>query len=213
MMTDWLFTWKGLLLAGGILVPAVIVGVVLRHESTVANVASVAGFAVSVLGFVVTIWTILDARQQIREAAGRAERAVAEAREQTRRAVDGIASQLRAADCAALRTAVEGLRDDALDKKWPQASHRCQDCHLLAHRLAHDHHLSDEEKAALRRAADDFQVIRGFINRYRPTGHQGALKPSHLVSLDRVIGLLAQIQGRLHHEPLRPAPEALQGSS
>src|SRR5438132_14139758 len=100
-MTDWLFTWKGFLLAAIIVVGAVAIGVAFR-EGSLGNVASIVGLAVSVLGFVVTIWTVLDARQQIREASDRAESAINQAREESRRAVRGIAAQLLAADCAAL---------------------------------------------------------------------------------------------------------------
>src|SRR5437660_12076608 len=111
-MIDWLFTWKGLVLGTVILLGAVVFGTVFR-EGTLGNVASIVGLAVSVLGFIVTIWTIFDARQQIREAGDRAEKAVVQAREEAQRAVEGIAGQLLATDCASLRGGVEDLRQAA----------------------------------------------------------------------------------------------------
>ncbi len=79
------------------------VGIVYR-ESTFGNIASIFGLSVSLLGFVVTIWTVRDARLQIKEAGERAERAIVEAKVAVDGAVNKIAAQLRAADCAALRT-------------------------------------------------------------------------------------------------------------
>jgi hypothetical protein len=201
-MIDWLFTWKGPVLAAVILISAVAVGIVFR-EGTLGNVASIAGFAVSVLGFVVTIWTVHDARQQIKDASDRAEKAVAQANEETRRAIRGIAAQLRAADCAALRNGIEDRRQAAQDAKWPRAVYRCQECRLVTYRLALDPHLTGDETSTLRQAADDLLLILRFIEKNRLAGQEGLLQKGHVRSLDDVIGLLAQIQARLHHEPLR----------
>jgi hypothetical protein len=202
-MTDGLFTWKGFVLGAVFLLCAVALGIAFR-EGTLGNVASIVGLAVSVLGFVVTIWTVLDARQQIKEAGDRAGKAIDQAREEARRAVGGIAAQLLAADCAALRSGVEDLRQAAQDKKWPRAVYRCQECRTVAYRLAHDHRLTSEETSQLRGAADDFQLVLRFVEKKRLAGQVGLLQDSHVQSLDDVIGLLAQIQARLHHQPLQP---------
>src|SRR5689334_6331394 len=69
-MADWLFTWKGILPGAVILVGVVALGIALR-EGTLGNIASIVGLAVSVFGFVITIWTVLDARRQIEEAGDR----------------------------------------------------------------------------------------------------------------------------------------------
>jgi hypothetical protein len=119
-MTGWLFSWKAVALGAVILLAAVAVAVAFR-EGPLGNVASIVGLAVSVLGFVVTIWTIRDARQQIQEAA---ERAVAQGREETCRVMERIAAHLFAADCAALRSGIEDLRQAALDRQWARAIFR-----------------------------------------------------------------------------------------
>jgi hypothetical protein len=200
-MTGWLFTRKSLALGATLLGAAVALGIVFR-EGTLGNVASVAGLAVSVLGFVVTIWTVLDARQQIKESAARAAEATAQAREEGRRAVEVIASQLFAADCAALRGGVEDLRQATLDRQWPRAAYRCHECRLVAYRLARDRHLTGEEVSALRAVADDLQLIRRFIEKNRLAGQPGPLQDRQTETLDNMIALLAQIQARLHHQPL-----------
>jgi hypothetical protein len=115
-MTEWLFSKKGLVLGATILLGASVIGFVLR-EGPVGNIASIVGLAVSVLGFVITIWTVLDTREQIKDAGQRAEQAIAKASEEARKAVRGIAAQFRAADCAILRTGVEDLRQAAQDGK------------------------------------------------------------------------------------------------
>ncbi len=205
-MTDWLFTWKGIVLGALILLVVVALAVIFR-EGVLGNIASVVGLAVSVLGFIVTIWTVQDARQQIRKAGDRAEKAIAQAREETRRSVEGIAFQLLAADCAALRGGVEVLRQAAQDTKWERAVYRCQECRGVALRLTHDQRLSGEEKSRLQSAADDFQFILRFIERNRLAGQPGNLLDRHIQRLDEWIGLLAGIQARLHHESLRGTEE------
>jgi hypothetical protein len=206
-MADWLFTWKGIVPGAVMLVGAVTLGIAFRG-GTLGNVASIVGLAVSVLGFVVTIWTVLDARQQIKDAADRSEKAIAQAREEVGRAVGGIASQLLAADCAVLRTGVQDLRQAAQDMKWPRAVYRCQECRTVAYRLAHDSRLTGEETSKLREAADDFQLIQRFIEKNRLAGQAGLLQDRHIQSLDDVIGLLARIQARFHHGSLRPTEES-----
>jgi hypothetical protein len=206
-MTDRLFTRKGLVVGAIILLGAGALGIVFR-EGPLGNVASIVGLAVSVLGFVVTIGIVLDARQQIKEAGERAERAIAQAREEGRRAVGGIAAQLLAADCAALRNGVEDLRQASQDGQWPRAVYRCQECRTVAYRLAHDYHLTGEEASKMREAADDLLLIRRFIERNRLAGQAGRLQDRHVQILDGVIGLLARIQARLHHAPLRPTEDS-----
>ena len=203
-MTDWLFTWKSLVVGTAIVIGGLIVGIVFR-DTTLGNIAGVVGLAVSVLGFVVTIWTIHDARQQIKQASESANRAIAQAREETRRSVDGIAAQLLAADCAQLRSGIEDLRQAAQDAKWQRSAYRCQDCRVVAYRLAHSHRLTADETSKLRAAADDLLLIQGFIERNRLSGQPGILQKSHVDSLDIIIGLLASIQARLHNEPLKIA--------
>jgi hypothetical protein len=202
-MTEWLFTCKAWAVGALLLIGAAVLAVVFR-EGTLGNVASIVGLAVSVLGFVVTIWTVLDARQQIKESAKRAEEAIAQARAEARRTIARIATQLRAADCAALRSGVEDLRQAALDSQWARAVYRCQECRVLAYRLAPDQHLTAAEASALRSAADDLQLIRRFIEKNRMEGQLGSLQERQIERLDSTIALLAQIQARLHHESLRP---------
>lgn len=202
-ITDWLFTRKALVVGAVILSVAIAVAIIFR-EGTLGNVASIVGLTVSVLGFAVTIWTVRDARQQIKDASDRAENAMAQTRADARRAVERIAGQLLAADCANLRGGVEDLRQAAQDTKWPRAMYRCQECRPVAIRLARDSHLTGDEGSALRAAADDLRLIRRFLEKYRSAGESGLLQEGHVQSLDRMIGLLSEIQARLHHESLRP---------
>jgi hypothetical protein len=175
MMTDWLFSWRGMGSAALFLTGALILAIVFR-EGTFGNVASILGLAVSILGFVITIWTVLDARQQIQDAGDRATDAIAQAREETRRVVGGIAAQLFASDCAVLRTQVEDLRQAAQDGTWPRAVYRCQESRSILFRLAHDARLTEQEKSNLRLSGDELQDIRRFIEDYRLGGQSGRLK-------------------------------------
>jgi len=202
-MADWLFSWKGFTLAGVILLAALGVAIVFR-DGPYGNIASIFGVAVGVLGFVITIWTVHDARQQIKDASTRAEKAIAQAAEESRRAIERIAALLFASDCAALQHGVENLRQAAQDEMWPRAVYRCQECRIVAARLAHDSHLTADEASQFRQAVDDFALILVFIERNRLDGQTGVLQRSQIERLDELIGLLVRIQGRTHHESLRP---------
>ncbi len=208
-MSNWLFTWKGIVPGVVILLGALAFGIAFR-EGPLGNVASIVGLAVSVLGFVVTIWTVRDAGQQIQEASERSQKAIQQVREEARRTLEGIATQFLNVNCASLRSGVDALRQAAQDANWPRAVYRCQECRDVAYRLAEDHHLTGEETSRLRAAADDFAVIRRFIERNRLPGGEGTLQNRHVECLDEVIGLLAQIQARLLHGPLRPPQGASQ---
>ncbi len=195
-MADWLFTWKGYLSGAIILLGAVVFAIIFREESTLGNIAGIVGLVVSVLGFIVTIWTVADARQQIKEAGVRAERAITRAAEESRRAVEGIAAQLRAADCGVLRSGIEDLRQAAQDAKWARAIYRCQECRLVAYRLAHDRRLTDAEASGLRRAADDLLLILRFRRRRTTTSKSrtalqsrpdGSGEPSYEVVVRRLL--------------------------
>lgn len=202
-MVDWLLTWKALVTGAVVLLGVVVLAVIFR-EGTLGNVASIVGLAVSVLGFVVTVWTVLDARQQIKDAGDRADQARVQATEQIRRTLDGMATQLRATDCAALRHSMEDLRRAAQETQWLWAIFRCQEAGILVYRLAADQHLNSDEAATLRTGADDLRFIHRFIERNRMAGQTGTLQDRHLKALDRMIATLAQLQARLHHDGLRP---------
>ena len=135
MTTDRLFTRKAVVIGVSILLASVAVGIIFRH-TPLGNIVGVVGVAVSILGFVVTIWTVLDAREQIRQAGIRAEEAITRSREDARQRIEGIAEHFLAAHCADLRRCVEDLRQAAQDATWSRAIYRCQECRHLAHLLS-----------------------------------------------------------------------------
>lgn len=200
-MTTWLFSWKGIT-AGGLVLAAALVLAILLREGTVGNVASIVGLAVSVLGFVVTIWTVLDARLQIEEAGRRATEAIEQANAQARQRMEGIAVQLHLADCAAFQSAVEDLRQAARDGNWHRALYRGQECLIAAMRLAHDQRLTPQERGALVAAQEDFQTIIRFIEQWRLEGQGGFLRNHQVQALNVIIGILIQIRARLLHQTL-----------
>ena len=79
---------------------------------------------------------------------------------------------------------------------------------MVAIRLAHDKQLTADETSGLRAAADDLLLILRFIENNRLDGTEGRLQKNQLERLDNAIGLLAQIQARLHHQ-FFPAAEGL----
>src|SRR5262249_4419772 len=143
-MTERLFSRRPLTVA--LIALIVVGGLAVWNRLTVAgwfdsaaNMASVLGLLVSVVGFALTILTMLDTQQITREAERRieaaarhAQEAVERAQQETRQAVERIAAQLRSADCAALGRWVRDLRQAAFDAQWPRALYRAQECQWLA---------------------------------------------------------------------------------
>jgi hypothetical protein len=169
-----------------------------------ADYASVLGLLVSVVGFALTILTMLEtqqisreAQERIEQAAQGAEEAVRRAEGETQRMVDGIATQLRSADFAALGSWLRDLRQAAFDTQWHRAVYRAQECQWLATRLAQDNRLVQNETTELNNGTTHLYEVQRFIENNRMGGQEGGLTRAHIEAIDTLIQLLRRIEGRL----------------
>jgi hypothetical protein len=215
LITERLFTRRPL--TGALLTLIVVGALALWYRQRVAewcdwaaNVATVLGLLVSIVGFALTILTMLatqqisrEAQRRIEEAARHAEEAVERAQQETRQVVERIASQHRSADRAALGRLVQDLRQAAVNAQWERAAFRAQDCHWLALRLSCDLALHAEERSELQNSAKNLIELQRFIEKNRLPGSPRGLNTSQLGYLDAVIRLLGTLEGRLLHEAMR----------
>ena len=213
-MSERLFT-RGPLSAA-VIVLLVTGGLALWHRDKVAewsdwaaNVATVLGLLVSMIGFALTILTMLDTQQISREAQRRIEEAgrhtqeaVERAQQETRQAIQSIGVQLRSADCGALGRWVRDLRQAAFDAQWHRALYRAQEGQWLALRLSHDKSLLREEIEELRAAAERLLEIQRFIEKNRLPDQPGGLNSAQIGHLDNFIRLPGIIEGRLLHQSM-----------
>src|SRR5204862_2676362 len=124
-----------------------------RESSTFANVASIWGLFVGLIGFIVTIYTLfetqrisrkaqqevqkatVEAQQAIQKAAREAQEAVKNAQEQTRQVLERVRHGVREADFATLHMWVRDLRNAATLGEWPRALLFAEECPAVAERL------------------------------------------------------------------------------
>src|SRR5947207_6079765 len=118
----WHVVWLLVLMAGGLLLGLTrVIALYHRENSTFANVASIWGLFVGLIGFIVTIYTLfetqrvarraqkeiqaatIEAQEKIQEAAKQAQEAVKNAQEQTRQLLERVRYGVREADFSTLR--------------------------------------------------------------------------------------------------------------
>ncbi|MGH7221678.1 MAG: hypothetical protein ACRELF_00455 [Gemmataceae bacterium] len=163
-----------------------------------ANTASVLGLLVSIIGFVLTLWTVYETQRASRQAQNQIEKEVAAARRETQQAVEKIALQLLQAECEGIYRLLMEPRRAIRDGQWVRAAERCQEAkqglvHLGAYR-----HLDRQEKESFATGADDLQATIAFIerNRLKPNPPAG-LPDDKLQPLDTALTQLERTRSRL----------------
>jgi hypothetical protein len=218
----WQVVWILVLLVGVVLLGLTLVIALYHRESTTfANVASIWGLFVGLIGFIVTIYTLfetqrisrnaqrevqtatLEAQHKIEEAAKQAQEAVKAAQEQTRQVLERVKSVLREGSYWTLLMWVKDLRQAARALDWEKAALLAEECPAVGERLALAEGLTPAERKKLRASIDDVRLLQAFIRDERlPEGanKQLGLDQAHLRALDDLIRLLEVLGGKLHHE-------------
>lgn len=163
-----------------------------------ANTASVLGLLVSIVGFILTLWTVRETQRVSREAQQQIEKEVAAARRETRQAVEKIALQLLQAECEGIYRLLMEARRSIRDGQWVRAAERCQEARQGLVHLGAYRHLYSEEKDAFTAAADELWETIAFIERYRLKPNPPAGLPlDKLQPLDRSLTHLEKTRSRL----------------
>jgi hypothetical protein len=127
--------------------------------NAVGNQASVAGLFVSLVGFALTIWTLLLTQRIEREARARIERAVSEAQAQAREAVTKIGKHLLTGEAARFRQLVRVIQRAVRGGRCERAARGCEGARHFCVHFRENPHLREEERDRLGRAQNDLRII------------------------------------------------------
>ena len=191
-----------------------------RDVGETANFSSIWGLWVTLIGFGLTIYTMietqraarkaqrevqaatLDAQQKIETSVRQAEEAVKNAQEQTRQVLERVRHSVRAADFSTLLMWVRDLRTAASGGDWHRALLLAEECPALAERLRNAEGLEESERQGLREGADNLRLVQAYVRNNRlttPTQTTG-LAANHAKNVEALAALLEQLGGRLYHE-------------
>jgi hypothetical protein len=218
----WHLVWVLVLLVALMLLGVtLVIALYSRESSTFANIASIWGLFVGLIGFSVTIYTLfetqrvtrkaqrevqtasVEAQQAIQKAAREAQEAVNAAQEQTRQVLGRVQHAVREADFSMLHTWVRELRTAAGRGDWHRPLFFAGECPAVAERLRNAEGLEEDERAGLREAADNLRLLQEYIRNKRLNTQTVGLAPNHAKSVEALATLLERLGGRLYHEPTR----------
>jgi hypothetical protein len=226
-MSDRLFTWPALVVIVLLCMVGLVPALAYREQveewcKWAGNVATVGGLAVSVLGFALTIITLLDTQRVAREAeravqeaaqeaersaqaaAAEARKAMQEAKAENQRALDRIALTLLMSDLQGLARLTTSARDASAARQWHKAMFSCEAASLLAPILAGNAPLLDAERDLLAAAERSLvQVLRYIERRTSEEPPLDQLPSLHMNLLGGILRDLARIESRLRGAPWR----------
>jgi ElaB/YqjD/DUF883 family membrane-anchored ribosome-binding protein len=220
----WHVVWF-LVLVVGVLLLGLTLGIALyyRENSTFANVASIWGLFVGLIGFSVTIYILfetqrvsrkaqqevqtatVEAQQAIQKAAREAQEAMKNAQEQTRQVLERVRHGVREADFSTLHMWVRELRTAASGGDWHRALLFAEECPAVIERLRNAEGLEDSERQGLREGADNLRLVQAYIRNTRLDTKSMGLAAKHANSVEALAALLERLGGRLYHEPTKGA--------
>jgi hypothetical protein len=222
----WHVIWLLMLTVGALLLGLTLVIALYNHDSTTfANVASIWGLFVGLIGFIVTIYTLfetqrvarkaqqetqaatLEAQVKIQEAAKQAQEAVKNAQAQTRQMLERVRHDVRAMDFATLRMWVRELQSAAWLGEWPRALLFTEECPAVAERLRSAAGLEDLERKGLREGADNLRLVGKHIRTARLNTETKGLATNHAKAVEALAALLERLGGRLHHDATKDATQ------
>jgi hypothetical protein len=217
----WHLIWVLVLVVGLVLLGVTsVVAISYRDSSAFVNFASIWGLFVSLIGFLLTIYTLFDTQRITREAQQKVEAVTIDAREKieaaakraqdaqerTRQLLERVTSGVRSADNQTLLTWMKGLRQATMQREWPKALLLAEESTAVGERLVRAEGLTDSERLSLRGKIDDLRLLHTFIRTNRlPAGptQQLDLEDAKAKGIDDLIGLLEALSGRLFHEPTK----------
>ena len=220
----WHLAWIVVLVVGVVLL-AFTLGIAFynRENSTFANLASIWGLFVGIIGFIVTIYTLfetqrvsrkaqqeiqaatVEAQQAIQKAASEAQEAVRAAQQQIRQVLERVRHGVREADFSTLHMWVRELRTAAGQGDWQRALFFAQECPAVAERLRNAEGLEDDERRGLREGADNLRLVLAHIRTTRLGKETTGLAANHDKTVVALAALLERLGGRLHHEATKDA--------
>ena len=154
-----------------------------------ANHATVYGLLVSVVGFMLTVGTVLETRRLNRRAQQKLQNQVEEARRETRELILKIRNRSMGDLCEQAYSFASEARYAIRSSNWLRAAERCQDARSHAQRLLSYPDLKDRERVQIRAAVEDLRSVVSLIekNRLGPVLHE-----RNATGKSRPVGLVAR---------------------
>jgi hypothetical protein len=201
---NWHVVWIVVLVMGVLLLAlTLVIALDHRNNSTFANVASIWGLFVGLIGFAVTIYTLfetqrvsrkaqteiksatVEAQRRIEDAAKQSQEAVKSGQEQTRLVLERVRHSVREADFLTLHMWVRELRTAAGRGDWQRALFFAEECPAVAERLRNAEGLDDSERIGLREGADNFRLVQDYIRKHRLKTETAGLSANHAKNVER----------------------------
>jgi hypothetical protein len=152
--------------------------------SDYADIASLLGLVVSILGFGFTL-------RQVKKSRTAAEEAVAIAR----RAIDDVGSRLLFTQVGTAVRLLQELRGSCRDNKWDRAIDRCEQLRIVLAGLVDDCRLQERERRNIAFAIDDMALVIKHLEGIEEA--KGSLPRGTRRKLDKIMIDLGGIDGRL----------------
>lgn len=200
--------WLRVSLALAALTVAGVVLTLAKPEFTHAfgDTASVWGLWVSLVGFILTVWAVLETQRATREAQEKVAVAVADSRRETKQAVQKIALQLLREECESFSRLIHEAIRASEGQHWASVEEKFQEAQRLTTRLVLHRGLETDEKTVLMGAQSDLeQTVKYARTRRIGKGKTTtALPDTKRSALEKLAMKVEAVLARLRQRVLEP---------
>lgn len=170
------------------------------------NHASVIGLVISVVGFTLTVWAVLETLRVSREAKVAIQAEIKRSAQERRELLARLRLRVLADTCEQASLFASEARHAIRAQVWLRAAERSQDARLLTARLLSFSDLTAPER--LRAIVEDLRAVASFIerNRLKKGASASGLPVDKIRPLDSLMDELEAIRSRLLHS-LMEAPD------
>jgi hypothetical protein len=167
------------------------------------NLAGVLGLCVSVAGFPLTVWAVLEAIRVSAAARKEIRKEIASVRQETKVLLGRIRLKSVSDVCDQAFNYATESRSAIRSNSWHRAAERCHDARLLTLDLLAYDELKASESTIFRAVVEDLKTVISFIerNRLKPQSIPG-MPSDKIAPLDLLIDGLQTVRSRLKQELL-----------
>lgn len=159
---------------------------------------------VSILGFGLTVWTILETRRATTAAQVKLQNEIDKTRQETKDLVKRIRLKSLENACEQAFFFASEARHAIRSMQWLRAAERCSDARQLASRLPYFPELTDAERTPLRAAVEDLKSVAAFIEKNRKPGAVTELQADKVAPVDGLLDAVGAIRNRPQQLQLEP---------
>lgn len=179
----------------------------LRDSSSWANFSGIWGLCVSLVGFAITIYTLLqtrkdaeDSRKKVEEAVARAEQAVKDAEEQSRRGMELVRKEVWRSDHIRLATLLRAIQEAVTLHDWKRVLICVDETPRLTRRLAEIADLAPADQQQFRVWADGLRSLEVFVRKNRLDDREKGLRQADEAMVVSLLGQLDAMEAKSLHD-------------